>query len=190
MTEQQPYDVVTQFDVVELRRYPEHLVANIHVEGTFDTVGSAAFGALFGYISGENESAESIAMTAPVVQQPGSAQSIAMTSPVTQTETEQGWFVVAFVLPHAMTMNTAPRPTNPKVQLEVMPGGLVAATRFSGLGSASSYAEHRDELVATLATAGLTPQGPPRFAQFDAPRTPGSQRRNEVQQPVRDPGNF
>ncbi|MGB3763733.1 MAG: hypothetical protein WA966_10960 [Ornithinimicrobium sp.] len=37
MTEQQPYDVARQFDASELRRYPEHLVANIHGQGTFDS---------------------------------------------------------------------------------------------------------------------------------------------------------
>ncbi len=190
MTEQQPYDVIAQHAAFELRRYPEHLVANIHVEGTFDSAGSVAFGALFGYISGENESAESIAMTAPVVQQQGSGQSISMTSPVTQTETGSGQFVVAFVLPHEMTMDSAPRPTNPRVQLAVVPECLVAAITFSGVGSASTYAEHREELMAAIAAAGLTQQGPARFAQFDAPRTPGSERRNEVQQTVLDPGNL
>lgn len=139
MTAEQPYDVVAEHDGLEVRRYPEHLVAEVQVNGNFDSVGNAAFSALFGYITGENESRDSIAMTAPVVQQQvspgpgepaesdGSPESIAMTAPVTHTETGGGQFVVAFVLPAAMTADTAPTPTNPSVRIRVVPQCFAAA---------------------------------------------------------------
>lgn len=68
MTEQQPYEVVEQYPEFELRRCPSHAVAEVSVPGSFGSAGNQAFRALFRYITGHNESAGSIAMTAPVVQ--------------------------------------------------------------------------------------------------------------------------
>ena len=42
MTEQQPYEVVETHEVFELRRYPEHVVAEITVEGDHDFYDFAA----------------------------------------------------------------------------------------------------------------------------------------------------
>ncbi|MEO6792074.1 MAG: heme-binding protein [Ornithinibacter sp.] len=43
MSEQQPYDVIETHDDFELRRYPEHLVAEISVTAPFEEAGSRAF---------------------------------------------------------------------------------------------------------------------------------------------------
>ena len=40
MTEQQPYDVIKEYDEFEVRRYPDHLVAEIEVGGPFELAGS------------------------------------------------------------------------------------------------------------------------------------------------------
>ncbi len=193
MTEQQPYDVIETFDAFELRRYPQHVVAQVQVSGTFDSAGNSAFAPLFGYITGENESRDSIEMTAPVVQQratPDTAPksvSMAMTSPVTQTQAGDGRYVVAFVLPVTMTAENAPIPTNPAVSIRVVPERLAGAVTYSGRGAASAYDKHLGELLAGLAAAGLTPKGAPSSARFDAPSKPWFLRRNEVVQPVEAP---
>ena len=54
MTAQQPYDVIQRNGSYELRRYPEHLVAEVTVTAGFEDAGNKAFRYLFGYISGEN----------------------------------------------------------------------------------------------------------------------------------------
>ncbi len=64
MTQEQPDDVVAKHDAFEVRRYAEHVVAHVEVGGTFNSAGSMAFSALFGHITGANESASSIAMSA------------------------------------------------------------------------------------------------------------------------------
>ena len=69
MTEQQPYEVLEQGDGFELRHYPAHVVAEVEVEGSFEDAGNRAFRSLFRYITGHNRSQESVAMTAPVVQE-------------------------------------------------------------------------------------------------------------------------
>lgn len=188
MTENQPYKLVSQTGDVEIRRYPEHLVAEARVPGPFENAGNHAFRYLFGYISGQNTSAESIAMTSPVVQQASrpSSTKIAMTSPVIQ-EAEGDEFVVAFVLPEGFTAETAPAPTNPRVVLRTVPARLTAAIRFSGRWSNASYEKHLQELREVVAAAGKQTSGEPRFARFDPPYTPWFLRHNEVSIDLAEP---
>lgn len=188
MTEQQPYEVVERYPTFELRRYPSHTVAEIRVRGSFDDAGNRAFRALFGYISGRNEAAVPVSMTAPVVQaETPRAVKVAMTAPVVQSASADGEYVVAFVLPAAMTADTAPVPTDSQVRIRAVPERLAAAVRYSGRWSESSYRGHLAELEADLAGAGLVCVGPPRFARFNPPFTPWFLRRNEVVQDVRWP---
>lgn len=178
MTEQQPFDIVRQEDGFELRRYPAHVLAETTVpDASFEDAGNKAFRSLFRYITGANESQQSVEMTAPVVQ--STSSKIAMTAPVVQRGDDDG-FVVAFVLPASMTEATAPVPTAPEVSLRTVPASLVAATRFSGRWTRASYERERDALLASVAAAGLTVQGDPRFARFNAPYTPWFLRHNEV----------
>ena len=90
VTEQQPYEVVQSYPTFELRRYPPHLEAEVSVHGSFEEAGNRAFRSLFGYITGQNESARSVAMTAPVVQENATSEKIAMTAPVVQVENSSG----------------------------------------------------------------------------------------------------
>ena len=87
MTEQQPYDVIKEYDEFEVRRYPDHLVAEIEVGGPFELAGSVAFPRLARYLGGHNRSSRSITMTAPVVQ---------------EQDPESRRYVVGFVM-HAST---------------------------------------------------------------------------------------
>lgn len=187
MTEQQPYEMIRQIGAVELRRYPAHVVAEVTVRGSFEGAGSQAFRALFAYIQGRNESARSIEMTAPVVQQSAGSEKIAMTAPVAQTEYADGEYVIAFVLPESLTASTAPVPSDPAVRVRAVPKSFAAANRFSGRWTESSYRRHLADLESEIITAGLRPIGPARFARFDPPYMPWFLRRNEVVQEVRAP---
>jgi hypothetical protein len=180
MTEQQPYEVVERYPGFELRSYPRHVVAEVTVQSTFENAGTVAFRSLFGYISGQNRSRASVAMTAPVVQSTGSAQKVAMTAPVVQHSDASGAQTVAFVLPSAMTQDDAPQPTDPIVTLRTVEPTLTAATRYSGRWSQSAYEQHCESLVSALGAAGFEAIGVPRFARFDPPFKPWFLRRNEV----------
>ena len=184
MTEQQPYEVVERYPEFELRRYPSHAAAEVSVRGSFSSAGNQAFRALFRYITGHNESAGSIAMTAPVVQEASGSEKVAMTAPVVQTEADGGEHVVAFVLPASLTAATAPVPTDPRVRVKQVPDRVAAAVRYSGRWSESAYRRHLADLEAAIARAGLVATGPPRYARFDPPFTPWFLRRNEVVQDV------
>ncbi|MFF0905176.1 UNVERIFIED_CONTAM: heme-binding protein [Kocuria sp. CPCC 205316] len=72
-TEQQPYSTVRHCPEFDLRRYPEHVLAEVDVRESFERAGNAAFNALFRYISGNNQGRREIPMTAPVWQRLGRA---------------------------------------------------------------------------------------------------------------------
>jgi hypothetical protein len=194
MTEQQPYDLVHRYPHFELRRYPAHVVAEVHVNATFNRAGYAAFRHLFNYISGSNTARQKLAMTAPVIQGVGPAEKLAMTAPVVQSGPLPGSdapaeFVIAFVLPAGTTAETAPVPTNPDVGIRSVEGSFAAVVRFPGSGTGAAFARRNTGLQAALTLAGLTTVGPPRFARFDPPFKPWFLRHNEVVQDVQEPSN-
>jgi len=184
VTEQQPYEVVWSYPTFELRRYPAHLVAEVSVHGSFEDAGNRAFRSLFGYITGQNASARSVAMTAPVVQENVTSEKIAMTAPVVQVESSSGDYVVAFVLPKSLTVDTAPVPTDPKVRVREVPERLAAAMRYSGRWTEGAYRHRLAQLESEVVAAGFRPDGAAKFARFDPPFKPWFLRRNEVVQDV------
>lgn len=170
MTEEQPYEVVKHYPDFELRRYPEHVVAETRVKGSFEGVGNKAFMRLVGYISGRNRQSRKVAMTAPVVQQ--------------AEDDEAGRYLVSFVMPTGFDLEAAPEPSDPDVRLRRIPAQTAAALRFSGRWSRGRYEDNARRLLAALDTAGLEVDGPLRFARFNPPWTPWFLRRNEVVAPV------
>jgi hypothetical protein len=184
VTEQQPYEVIRSYPTFELRRYPPHLVAEVSVHASFEEAGNRAFRSLFGYITGQNTSARSVAMTAPVVQEKATSRKIAMTAPVVQVENSSGDYVVAFVLPASLTAETAPVPADPRVRVREVPGRLAAAMRYSGRWTEVGYRHRLAQLESDVVAAGFRPSGAAKFARFDPPFKPWFLRRNEVVQDV------
>lgn len=179
MTEQQPYTVLRTEPGFELRRYPAHMVAEVTVSAGFEDAGNRAFRYLFGYITGENRSRSTLAMTSPVVQKPD-AEAMEMTAPVVQRTADAGFWVIAFVLPDTITAETAPDPIRPEVRVRLIPESLSAARQYSGRWTQAAYQKHCADLLSQVAAAGMTPIGEPRFARFDPPYKPWFLRRNEV----------
>lgn len=173
MTEEQPYDVVKEYPDFELRRYPDHVVAETRVTGSFEGAGNASFRRLVGYIGGRNTQSRKVAMTAPVVQE--------------AVEGAVGGYAVRFVMPAGFDLEGAPAPTDGDVRVRAIPEQTAAALRFSGRWSQARYVEHAQRLMAALEGAGLQVDGPLRFARFDPPWTPWFLRHNEVVVPVQTP---
>ncbi len=186
MTEQQPYDVVRTESDFEIRLYPEHLVAEVEVDGTFESAGSTAFRPLVSYISGRNHAGAGLAMTAPVIQRRDD-EPLPHDLESTTTNVGPGRYTVSFVLPATATVDSVPTPDNTDVHVHKVPEQYAVATRFSGRWSSSSYQAHVAALTTAIAAAGLTPVGSARFARFDPPWTPWFMRRNEVVIPISAP---
>jgi hypothetical protein len=172
MTERQPYEVVERYPGFELRRYPEHLVAEVDVSGPFGVAGNLAFPKLARFIGGHNRASRKVAMTAPVVQ---------------EKDPRSGVFIVGFVMPSDLAADEVPEPLDSSVRIRRVPAQAAAALTFSGRWSRSTYEVRTNELLDMLAQAQLTVAGRPRYARFDPPWTPWFLRRNEVVIPVRGP---
>ncbi len=163
MTEQQKFDVVERIGSVEIRRYHPVVMADVEVEADYSSAGNIGFGPLVRYISQNN-----IAMTAPVVQEPTAA----------------GSWIVSFVMPDGMSLDSMPRPAGSRVSLRNSPEHFAAALKFSGYTSTARVTDKERQLRAVLAESGITVNGPVRIARFDPPWKPGFLRHNEVVLPI------
>lgn len=186
MTEEQNYRVITREGEVELRAYDRCTVADVHVEGTAERAGNAAFRPLASYINGQNLSKGKLAMTAPVIQEPA-GQQLAMTAPVLQEEGEDGSWIVSFVLPGGRGIDAYPEPSDSRVTLREVPPSTAAALRWSGRWTAANVAKRTKQLMAAVEAAGWIVEGQPRWARYDPPWKPAFARRNEIVVSVRLP---
>lgn len=157
------YDVTEKDGDIELRSYPPLVVAEVTRSGSRDQAVRAGFGPLARYIFAKERSGPAIAMTAPV----------------TQTEQGNSW-TIQFVMPSAYGLASLPKPAGNDVTLRQLPAARRAAIRFSGWWSDDLFHDRDKALRQWMAARGLTPQGPPTFAYYNDPFTPGFMRRNEI----------
>ena len=169
---------------MELRQYADCVVADVVVTGSAEQAGNRAFRPLVSYISGSNQSAAALEMTAPVIQEAAS-EKLAMTAPVIQEATGEESWTVSFVLPGSRALDEYPVPTDPRVSLRAVAGETAAALRWSGRWTSGNVARRTEELRQAMAEAGWVAAGAPRWARFDPPWTPPFARRNEIVIPVR-----
>ena len=180
--EEAAYTVVEVDGEFEIRDYAPHVLAETVVAGSFDRAGNEAFSRLFRYISGDNRSRHKVAMTAPVSQE-SAGERIAMTAPVEQ-QPAQGRWVVSFTMPASYGLETLPEPGDPRVTLRQVPARRMAALRYSGRWTESSYLRHKLELESWVRERGLRIAGDPVWARYNPPFAPWFLRRNEILVPV------
>jgi len=180
--EEAKFTVIERDGQCELRQYESHIVAETIVTGDFANAGNQAFSRLFRYISGNNQSRQSIAMTG-TVGQAAHAEKIAMTAPVGQERVGNGWSIT-FILPAAFTLETLPEPTDATVKLRQVTGKRMASISYSGGWTRKLYDEHAQQLRAWIAKKELKITGEEVWARYDPPFMPSFFRRNEVLIPV------
>ena len=170
-------------DRAEIRSYGPRLAAQAVVAGPGDARRREAFQLLFNYIAGANAGvgggADRIAMTTPVDVRP---HRLAMTTPVQAVETS-GAVQMQFYLPATYSQQTAPAPSDPRVQIITVPAETIATLRFSGSGR--DFTERQAELLELLKTAQWQPVGDAYALNYDAPFTLPFLRRNEAAVAVR-----
>jgi effector-binding domain-containing protein len=181
--EEAKYNVLRKDGRFELREYESHIIAETRVDGEFEDAGNEAFGRLFKFISGNNKQQQKVAMTSPVGQEP-SGQKLEMTSPVGQQEQDGKW-VVSFMMPSVLTLETTPEPKDPKVSIRKVPSRVIAAIRYSGFWSEKSYRRNLVNLENWVSDNNLLPSGKPIWARYNPPFMPWFLRRNEILVPVK-----
>jgi hypothetical protein len=154
LTEHQAYEVLETYPVFELRRHPDHLVAEIEV-GAFELAGNTAFPRLACYIGGHNRSSRRLAMTAPVVQ---------------EQDPHGRRYVVGFVMPADVSTEDLPDPVDSTVRTRRVPTETAAALRYSGRWSRSSFENWAVQLLAALDSVGLGVLGASRYTRCDPER--------------------
>ena len=162
-SEQPPYRVLETDGAIELRSYPEMLVAETLDPGTRGAALDRGFGRLAGYIFAKQRDGEKIAMTAPVLSGPASP---------TRWRTR-------FVMPGKYRAETLPAP-NPGVTIATVPARRVAALRFNGKPDDAVLARREADLRAWLVARGHGQGGAVEYAFYNSPFVPASLRRNEV----------
>ncbi|MEI6057892.1 MAG: heme-binding protein [bacterium] len=176
--EQTAYSVIKSEKDYEIRLYPEHIVAQTVVQGPYSTAINQGFRIVAGYIFGGNTKKESIAMTAPVIEEKMNT-SIAMTAPVTAS-IEGESHTIAFGMPRSYTLDTLPVPTDSRVKIVVIPEKKMAVKQFSWLRTSDRVQVKKQELLAALQRDKIVVKGEPQYAGYNPPWTPPWMRRNEV----------
>jgi len=169
-TEEQAYTVVERFGALEVRHYPQALMASVEVPDTvYRSASGTGFRRLAGYIFGDNEAGEKIAMTAPV-----------------HMVADDSRMRMSFVMPAERSREPMPTPIDGGVILHMADEEHVAVLRFGGFMRDGSMEDMRRKLLAEVERHGLEPIGTVRFMGYDPPwQLIG--RRNEVVVSVRWP---
>jgi hypothetical protein len=179
--EEPSYEVLARADEYEVRRYESYLVAEVDVEGDFGEAGNKAFRLLAAYIFGENQTEEKMSMTAPVESRPREkGVRMSMTAPVTSTRSASGEYTYAFVMERKYTLDTLPRPRDPRIRLEERAARVMAVRRYSGRWTEENYRRNEAKLMEALSADGRRPIGAPMLARYNSPFTLWFLRRNEV----------
>lgn len=185
-TEQPSYQVVERIgEVTEIRRYERRLAVEAVVQPGEPGDRRAAFTLLFDYISGANRPASQELAALPQEQDVAS-QKIAMTAPVQSGPLPSGAYAMRFFLPVSLTLDTAPRPLDPRVKLVELPPETMAVLSFSGARERETIEWRQDLLLEKLAGTRWRPTGPASAYLYDPPWTLPFLRLNEVAIPVGD----
>lgn len=159
-TETPAYRVVRTEGKFELRDYPALTVATTPMESGEMNRG---FGQLFRFITGSNEGAQKIKMTAPVL-----------------VDKADGRKTMSFIMPKETVAKGVPKPAGESVTVETMKAARFAVLRFGGGRTAENENRALERLRVWLAGQKIAAKGDPIFAYYDPPWTPLFLRRNEV----------
>lgn len=160
--ESYPYSVLERYDDIEVRAYEASLftAVNLNAEG-YESTSSRGFSILAGYIFGNNERNEKIAMTSPV--------SMSLEDSVT----------MMFMVPSALDEGSLPKPNQTQIAFVEEPARTMAAIRFGGWADDGKLEKYKGKLVEALAKEGLTYKEPFYYFGYNAPYEV-FKRRNEV----------
>jgi hypothetical protein len=166
MVEKVNYVVLEKINSIEIRKYPEMILALVK---NYDD--DSGFGVLFNYISGYNKKQEKIKMTAPVIN----SEKIEMTSPVISQDN-----YMAFIMPSKYNKNNIPIPLDSRIKIKVESEKILAIIRFGGYSSNNKIEKFKDILLSELEKNNIKTKGNPLLMRYNSPFAPPFIRRNEI----------
>jgi hypothetical protein len=164
LVEKPAYKVASADGPIEIRDYPALVVAEVVRQGDRWPAANAGFSPLARYIFAREREGDKISMTAPV----------------NQSAIEGDAWTVQFIMPSKYDLDDLPAPANADVTLKEVPAARRVAIRFSGNPTDERLSENEATLRAWMTEQGLASDGPPTFAYYNDPFTPGFLKRTEV----------
>lgn len=132
------YSVVKKYKSFEIRNYEATLFTSVQMNGNkYKQSSSKGFSILAGYIFGENQKNEKIAMTSPVSMSLDDSRTM------------------MFMVPKKFNKETLPKPNEPKIEFREEPAKTVAAITFGGWANDEKIAEYKQKLIAALNVEGI-----------------------------------
>mgnify|MGYP006161434257 CR=1 FL=1 len=132
------YVVNKKYEAFEIRNYEASLFTSVQLSGNkYKNESSKGFSILAGYIFGENEKNEKIAMTSPV------------------TMSLQDSMTMMFMVPKKFKKETLPKPNQPQIKFQEEPEKTVAAISFGGWANDKKIEKYKQKLKSALESKGV-----------------------------------
>ena len=161
-TEQHQYQVLKTFDKFEIRKYVAALFSSVKMNKKgYKENSSEGFRILAGYIFGDNETNEKIAMTTPVAMELGDTTKM------------------MFMVPKNYDLDNLPNPKNKKIVFEKQAQKVMAAIRFDCWANDDKIEQYKNVLVQELAKEHIPHHNKFIFLGYNPPFEM-TNRRNEV----------
>ncbi|MCF8293674.1 MAG: heme-binding protein [Chitinophagaceae bacterium] len=157
-----PYVVKKKYQQVEIRSYETTLFTSVRLSTKgYKNSASQGFSILAGYIFGNNERNEKIAMTSPV----------SMSLEDTMT--------MMFMVPKKFNKDMLPKPNQTGIEFTQEPAKILAAITFSGWADDTKIEKYKQDLKAVLDAEGIKYTNQFYFFGYNAPYEVFN-RKNEV----------
>ncbi|HRD37207.1 MAG TPA: heme-binding protein [Bacteroidia bacterium] len=164
-TEMQNYQVLKKYKGFEVRMYPPAVFASVTKQGEMMDIGNQGFRDLAGYIFGDNQEGNKIAMTAPVYINPD--------------KEDKNKSEMSFVMPQEYSLNNLPQPKNSSIKLWKSDSVVVAVLTFGGFANNKDIAKKQEELKALILESKLQHKNNFKYMSYNPPYQLVN-RRNEV----------
>ena len=160
-TETPKYEVINSFGSIEIREYPELIMATTTLGDSYSSNSGRGFSTVAGYIFGGNEENKKISMTAPVVVEMSDKMEM------------------SFIMPSKYTMDQLPKPSDSRISVHEERSKILAVIRFKGFVNDKKMKEYKMRLKAELDKNNLTQIGEYMFFGYNPPYRLIN-RRNEI----------
>jgi hypothetical protein len=147
-----PYQVLQKMDGFEIRQYEASLFTSVKLTNSeYKKASSKGFSILGGYIFGDNQENEKIAMTSPV------AMSL------------EDSMTMMFLVPKKYNKANLPTPTQSAINFQEVPAKKVAAISFGGWANDEKIAQYKQKLTSDLEKQGIDHTQNFSFLGYNAP---------------------
>lgn len=147
-----PYEVTQQYNDFEIRTYESTLFTSVKLSTkNYKESSSRGFSILAGYIFGDNDRNEKIAMTSPV------AMSL------------EDSMTMLFMVPKKFNKETLPKPNQSQIVFKEEPAKTVAAISFKGWADDEKIKTYKQKLITALEKEGVLISNRFYFLGYNAP---------------------